>query len=64
MMAGPARLGDGLLRLEWFEVSDGAALCNDFTRAGYFLGRQNASDSWIIFLESATLARPATGVSL
>ena len=42
-------------RLEWFDVSDGSALCNDFTRAGYFLRRQSTSDRWIIFLESGGL---------
>ena len=42
-------------RLEWFDVSDGSALCNDFTRAGFFLRRQNTSDRWIIFLESGGL---------
>ena len=38
--------------LEWFDASDSAALCNDFTRAGYFLRRVNTSDNWIIHLES------------
>ena len=45
----------GATRLEWFDVSDGSALCNDFTRAGYFLRRQNTPDRWIIFLESGGL---------
>ena len=38
--------------LEWFDASDSAALCNDFTRAGYFLRRVTTSDKWIIHLES------------
>ena len=42
-------------RLEWHDVSDSSALCNDFTRAGYFARRQNTSDRWIIFLESGGL---------
>ena len=45
----------GTTRLEWFDVSDSSALCNDFTRAGFFLRRANASDKWIIFLESGGL---------
>ena len=42
-------------RLEWHDVSDSSALCNDFTRAGFFLRRENTSDRWIIFLESGGL---------
>ena len=42
-------------KLEWFHVSDGSALCNDFTRAGYFLRRVDTSDYWIIYLESGGL---------
>ena len=45
----------GATKLEWFDVSDGSALCNDFTRAGYFLRRVNTSDNWIIYLESGGL---------
>ena len=42
-------------KLEWYDVSDSSALCNDFTRAGYFIRRKNASDKWIVFLESGGL---------
>ena len=42
-------------RLQWYDVSDSSALCNDFTRAGYFIRRKNTSDKWIIFLESGGL---------
>ena len=45
----------GTTRLEWFDVSDSSALCNDFTRAGYFLRRVDTSDRWIIYLESGGL---------
>ena len=40
---------DGLL---WHLASDPQALCNDFTRAGFFLRRNTSSDKWLIFLES------------
>ena len=43
--------------LQWRTVSNGAALCNDFTRAGFF--HRNATDEgagkWIVFLESGAV---------
>ena len=41
--------------LTWREANDPRALCNDFTRAGFFLKRNLNSDKWIIFLESGSL---------
>lgn len=41
--------------MNWTEASDPRALCNDFTRAGYFLRRNESSDKWVIFLESGSL---------
>ena len=46
--------------LQWYEVSNETALCSDYTKAGFFMSRnQNSSDSsstkWVIFLESGSL---------
>lgn len=41
--------------LTWRLASDPRAVCNDFTRAGFFLRRNNASDKWVIFLEGGSL---------
>ena len=46
--------------LQWHEVANETALCNDFTKAGFFLSRNlNFSDpnsaKWVIFLESGSL---------
>ena len=46
--------------LQWHEVANETALCNDYTRAGFFLSRNvKASDpssaKWVIFLESGNL---------
>ncbi len=39
----------------WNEASNPRALCNDYSRAGYFLRRNPNSSNWIIFLESGSL---------
>ena len=41
-------------QLEWQGSNNPQALCNDFTRAGYFK-RNATSDKWVIFLESGGL---------
>ena len=46
--------------MEWIEAADEKALCNDRSRAGFFMSRNlnsNDSDSkkWVIFLESGSL---------
>ena len=46
--------------LRWVEAIDRTALCNDRTRAGYFISRNldlsdPASNKWVIFLESGGL---------
>ena len=41
--------------LSWKEASDPRALCNDYSRAGFFLRRNITSPKWIIFLESGSL---------
>ena len=45
----------GTTRMTWATSSNSSALCNDFTRAGYFLRRNLTSDDWVIFLESGSL---------
>lgn len=42
-------------KMTWEYANDSAALCNDFTRAGYFIRRNNESPNWLIFLESGGL---------
>ena len=41
--------------LTWTTVRDKAALCNDFSRAGYFIEKTNSSSKWLVFLESGGL---------
>lgn len=42
-------------RMQWNLASNPQALCNDFTRAGFFIRRNTSSDRWVIFLESGSL---------
>ena len=42
-------------KMVWVPASNPMALCNDFTQAGFFIRRNNASDKWIVFLESGGL---------
>lgn len=45
------------LKMEWIQVSNTTALCNDYTPAGFFI-RQNfnlSSNNWVVFLESGGL---------
>jgi len=37
--------------LEWRRINDPDALCNDFTRAGYYIRRNYSSSDWLVFLE-------------
>lgn len=37
--------------LTWHNISNSAAVCNDFTRAGFFL-RRGSVKKWVIYLES------------
>ena len=46
-------LAGGGAELTWEFANNEAALCNDFTRAGFF--HRNESKKWVIFLESGTL---------
>lgn len=40
--------------LEWHDAENPRAICNDFSRAGFFVRRVN-STKWVIFLESGGL---------
>ena len=42
-------------KMYWKLASDHQAVCNDFTRAGFFIRRNESSDKWIIFLESGSM---------
>ena len=41
--------------LTWTTVRDKAALCNDFSKAGYFIEKISSSSKWLVFLESGGL---------
>ena len=42
--------------LTWKHTDNDAALCNDFTRAGFFYrGMNGAQQKWVVFLESGSL---------
>ena len=45
--------------LTWRNISNPRAVCNDFSRAGYFIRRQAGSSKWVIFLESGGLCYSA-----
>ena len=38
--------------MRWQQAADSRALCNDYTRAGFFISRNENSRDWIIFFES------------
>lgn len=38
-------------KMHWVDAESPAALCNDFTRAGFFINRNSESNQWIVFLE-------------
>ena len=42
-------------KMSWISVNDPTALCNDFTRAGFFIRRNVSSNNWVVFLESGGL---------
>ena len=42
-------------QLIWRNISNPEALCNDYTRAGYFIRRNTDSNKWLVFLESGGL---------
>lgn len=47
----PLPTGDKMM---WVPASNSTALCNDFTRAGFFI-RNTASNNWVVFLEGGGL---------
>ena len=51
--------GSSAARLTWDFADDEAALCNDFTRAGFFhrrgTGGGDGDQKWVVFLESGSL---------
>jgi len=38
--------------LKWKSINNPDALCNDFTRAGYYIRTNDSSSDWVVFLES------------
>jgi hypothetical protein len=42
-------------KMAWVSSSNSTALCNDFTRAGFFIRQNPSSRDWVVFLESGGL---------
>ena len=42
-------------KMVWVPASNSTALCNDFTRAGFFIRQNQFSRDWVVFLESGGL---------
>ena len=42
-------------KMIWVSASNSTALCNDFTRAGFFIRRNTSSNNWVVFLEGGGL---------
>ena len=45
----------GSSNMVWVSASNSTALCNDFTRAGFFMRQNLSSKNWVVFLESGGL---------
>ena len=45
----------GRNKMAWVSSTNSTALCNDFTRAGFFIRRNESSRDWVVFLESGGL---------
>ena len=45
----------GSNKMSWVSASNATALCNDYTRAGFFIHRNESSRDWVVFLESGGL---------
>ena len=45
----------GRNKMAWVSSTNSTALCNDFTRAGFFIRRSESSRDWVVFLESGGL---------
>ena len=46
---------DAHSKMEWIPTSNSTALCNDFTRSGFFIRRNKSSHNWVVYLESGGL---------
>ena len=42
-------------KMMWVPASNSTALCNDYTRAGFFIRRNTTSNNWVVFLEGGGL---------
>jgi hypothetical protein len=45
----------GSNKMSWVSASNATALCNDYTRAGFFIRQNQSSRDWVVFLESGGL---------
>ena len=41
--------------MTWVSASNATALCNDYSRAGFFIRQNQSSRDWVVFLESGGL---------
>ena len=51
---GQARMSQSS-KMAWVPASNATALCNDYTRAGFFIRQNQSSRDWVVFLESGGL---------
>ena len=42
-------------KMTWIPVSNSSALCNDFTKSGFFIRQNRSSNNWIVFFEGGGL---------
>ena len=56
VLLGVLALATGTVQLTWRLTNNRAALCNDFTRAGFFHRNVSGTEQkWVVFLESGSL---------
>ena len=52
ILAQPVLVTSQDQEMRWQRATDPRALCNDYTRAGFFINRNENSSDWVIFFES------------
>ena len=52
ILSNPSLVVSQEQEMRWQQATDPKALCNDYTRAGFFISRNEKSSNWVIFFES------------
>ena len=55
LVTAQAKDSPGSGTMTWVAASNATALCNDYTRAGFFIRQNLSSNNWVVFLESGGL---------